>query len=72
MTTTSVLQAPGTDSGHLFRRTIAFLIVFAVIAVAFVVGRVTVQHNNATRTVTVFSPSNPPAASCLTVRRGPC
>jgi hypothetical protein len=72
MTATSALRVPGTESGHAIRRTIAFLIVLAVVAVAFVIGRVTVQHTHTTRTVTVFSSSNPPAGSCLTVHRGPC
>ena len=72
MTTTSVLQAPGTESGRVIRRTIALLVVLAVVAVAFVIGRVTVQHTQTTHTVTVFSPSNPTASSCLAVRRGPC
>ena len=75
MTTTSVLQAPVDKSAHLIRRAIAVLVVLAVFAVAFVVGRVTVHATHTTRTVTVTVPVTASAHatpdSCL-VRRAIC
>jgi hypothetical protein len=67
MTTTSILQAPVDKSGHL-RRAIAVLVVLAVIAVAFVVGRVTVHATHTTRTVTVTAPSQSTPDYCLVHR----